>query len=87
MCGICGWLSLLGTLKILIDNVMKSFKEDGPSHNWEHSRREPVPYLLDIDINTLDNGGFQCCKIVLIRKVLEATWMDHCNGLPTPTKI
>ena len=23
-----------------IDNVMKSFKEDGPSYNWEHSRGE-----------------------------------------------
>ena len=22
-----------------------------------------------------------------IRKVLEATGMDHCNGLPTPTKV
>ena len=21
-----------------IDNVMKSFKEDGPSYNWEHSK-------------------------------------------------
>ena len=23
----------------------------------------------------------------LIRKVLEATGMEHCNGLPTPTKV
>ena len=23
----------------------------------------------------------------MIRKVLEATGMDHCNGLPTPTKF
>ena len=21
-----------------IDNVMKSFKDDGPSYNWEHSK-------------------------------------------------
>ena len=43
--------------------------------------------LLDIDIKTLDYGGFQSCKTGLIRKVLEATGMEHCNGLPTPTKV
>ena len=25
-----------------IDNVMKSFKEDGHSYNWEHSKGESV---------------------------------------------
>ena len=25
-----------------IDNVMKSFKKDGLSYNWEHSKRESV---------------------------------------------
>ena len=25
-----------------IDNVMKSFKEDVPSYNWEHSKGESV---------------------------------------------
>ena len=43
--------------------------------------------FLGIDIKTLDNGGFQFCQIGLIRKVLEATGMEHCNGLPTPTKV
>ena len=43
--------------------------------------------LLGIDIKTLDNGGFQFCQTGLIRKVLEATGMEHCNGLPTPTKV
>ena len=42
-----------------IDNVMKPFKEDGPSCNWEHPKGESVSELLGIDINTLDNGGFQ----------------------------
>ena len=43
--------------------------------------------FLGIDIKTLDNGGFQFCQTGLIRKFLEATGMDHSNGLPTPTKI
>ena len=42
---------------------------------------------LGIDIKTLDDGGFQFCKTGLIQKVLEATGMEHCNGLPTPTKV
>ena len=43
--------------------------------------------FLGIDIKTLDDGGFQFCQTGLIRKVLESTGMDHCNGLPTPTKV
>ena len=43
--------------------------------------------FLGIDINTLDDGGFKFCQTGLIRKVLEATGTDHCNGLPTPTKV
>ena len=70
-----------------IDNVMKSFKEDGPSYNWEHSKEESVSEFLGIDIKALYNGGFQFCQTGLIRKVLEATGMEDCNGLPTPTKV
>ena len=66
---------------------MKSFKEVGPSYNWEHSKGESVFEFLGIDIKTLDNGGFQFCQTGLIRKVLEATGLEHCNGLPTPTKV
>ena len=44
-----------------IKNVMKSFKEFGPSYNWEHSKGESVFEFLGIDIKTLDNGGFQFC--------------------------
>ena len=43
--------------------------------------------FLGIDIKTLDNGGFQVCQTGLICKVLEATGMEDCNGLPTPTKV
>ena len=43
--------------------------------------------FLGIDIKTLDNGGFQFCQTGLIRKVFEATGMEHYNGLPTPTKV
>ena len=66
---------------------MKSFKEDGPSYNWEHSKGESVSDLLGIDIKTLDNGGFQFFQTGLIRKVLEATGMEHSNGFPTPIKV
>ena len=70
-----------------IDNVMKSFKEYGPSYNWEHSKGKSVSELFGIDIQKLDDGGFQFCQTGLIRKVLESTGMEHCNGLPTPTKV
>ena len=42
-----------------IDNVMNSFKEDGTSYNWEHSKEESVYKFLGIDIKTLNNGGFK----------------------------
>ena len=66
---------------------MNSFKEDCPSYNWEHSKGESVSELLGIDIKTFDDGVFKFYQTVLIRKVLEATGMEHCNGLPTPTKV
>ena len=43
--------------------------------------------FLGIDINTLDDGGFQIFQTGLICKVLEATGMEHCNVLPTTTKV
>ena len=43
--------------------------------------------FLDIDINILDDGVFRFYKIGLIRIVLEATGLDHCNRFPTPTKV
>ena len=68
-----------------IDSVTKSFKEYVPSYNWEQSKVESVSELLGIDSNTLDYGGFQFFQTGLIHKVLEATGMENCNGLPTPT--
>ena len=44
-----------------IDNVMKSFKEDDPIYNWEHSKGESVYEFLGIYIKTFNNGGFQFC--------------------------
>ena len=70
-----------------IYNVMKYFKEDGPSYNWEHSKGESVSKFLVIDIKTFDNGESQFCQTGLISKVMEATGMEHCNGLPTTTKF
>ena len=69
-----------------IEKVMKSFKYDGTTYNWEYSKRESVPGLLGIDIRKLDNGGFEFHQTELIRKVLEATCMKNLNGFPTPTK-
>ena len=46
-----------------IANVMKSFWEDGPSYNWEHSKGESVPEFLGIDIKILDYGGFHFVKL------------------------
>ena len=40
-----------------IDNVMKSFKEDGTSYNWEHSNGESVSEFLGIYIKTLHDGS------------------------------
>ena len=49
-----------------IDNVMKSFKEDSPSYNWEHSKEKSVFEFLGIDIKTLDDSGYQFCETGLI---------------------
>ena len=70
-----------------IDNLTKSFKKDGISYNLVHSNGESVSEFLGIDIKTLDNGGFQFCQNLFIHKVLEATGMEHFNGLPAPTKV
>ena len=43
--------------------------------------------FLGIAIKIFDNSGFQFFQKGLIRKVLEATGMEDCNGLPTPTKV
>ena len=39
-----------------IDNIIKSFKEDGTSYNGENSKGESVSKFLGIDIKILDDG-------------------------------
>ena len=73
--------------KYEIDNVIKSFKEDVSSYIWEHSKGESVSEFLGIDIKKLDDAGLQFCQTRLIRKVLEATCMENCNGFLTPIKV
>ena len=46
-----------------IYNVMKSFKEDGTSYNWEHSKGEQVSEFFGIAIKTLYDGGFKFLKL------------------------
>ena len=70
-----------------IDNVINSFNEDGPIYNWEHSKGDSVYEFLCIDFKTLDYGVSKFLKTVFIRKLLEATGVDRCNGLSTPTKV
>ena len=43
--------------------------------------------FLGIDIKTLHDGVFQFFQTGLIRKLLEATGMEHCIGFPTPTNF
>ena len=54
-----------------IDNVMKSFKEDGPKYNWEHSKVESVSEFLGIDIKTFYYGGFQFFQTGVIPKSIK----------------
>ena len=43
--------------------------------------------FLGIDIKTLDDGLFHFFQTRLMHKVLEATGMEHFNGLPATTKV
>ena len=43
--------------------------------------------FLGIYIKTLDDGGFQFYQTGFICKSLEATGMEHCNGLEMPTTV
>ena len=43
--------------------------------------------FLVIYIKTLYDGEFQFYQSILVRKVLESTGMEHCNGFPTLTKV
>ena len=43
--------------------------------------------FLVIYTKIVDDGGSHFYQAVLIRKVLEATRMEHYNGLPIPIKV
>ena len=58
---------------------MNSFKEDLPCYNWEHSKGYSVFECLCIHIKTFDDGGLQFYQTGVIKEVLEATGMEHCN--------
>ena len=69
-----------------IDNVMKPFKEDGPSYNCEQSKRESVSDLLGIDIKTLDDGGFKFFKLDLSEKSWKPQGCSIVMGCGQPPK-
>ena len=46
-----------------IKDAMKSFKEDGPGYNWEHSKEESVSEFLGVDIKTLIMVDFNFVKL------------------------
>ena len=50
-----------------IDNVMKYFKEDGPSYNWEHSDGDSVSELLRIVIRLRHLVG----HIIMVMRLRE----------------
>ena len=62
-----------------IDNVMNSFKEDGPIYTWGHSEVESVSNILGIDLKTLYDSLSQFYQTGLIFKVLEAM-LRHLLG-------
>ena len=70
-----------------IDKVVSFSEKGGLSYNWENSKRETLYYSLGIYIKTLDDGRSQLNPNVLVKKVLEDTEMDYCNGFPTPTNV
>ena len=57
------------------------------SYSWDHSKEESVYDFLGIYTKIFDGGVLKFYQTVLIHKVLEATRVDHINGLPTPTNI
>ena len=62
-------------------------KEDGTRYNRENSKGKSVSDFLVIVIKKFDHWVCKFYQTVLIRKLLESTVMEHCNGLPTPPKV
>ena len=58
-----------------IDNVIKYFKGDIPSYNWEHPKGESASEFLVIDTKKLDYCLFHFYLTGLVCKVLVSTGM------------
>ena len=69
-----------------LDELLKSFKEDGDEYNWELKVEGSVSEYLGIEIHKTSEGGYQFLQKGLITKILEATKMVDCNAKSTPTK-
>ena len=69
-----------------IDELLKSFKEDGDEYNLELKVEGSVSEYLGIEIHKTSEGGYQFLQKGLITKILEATKMVDCNAKSTPTK-
>ena len=65
-----------------IDNSMNSFKEDGPSYNWEHSKGESVSDVFGIGIKTSDGSGFQFFRPDLSAKYWKPQGCSMKTGSP-----
>ena len=68
-----------------IDDLLKSFEDDGVKHNWEMKIGGSVEEYLGITITRTSDGGYKLTQEGLIKKVLEATGMQDCNPEDTPT--
>ena len=69
-----------------LDELLKSFKEDGDEYNWELKVEGSVSEYLGIEIHKTSEGGYQFLQNGLTIKILEATKMMDCNTKYTPTK-
>ena len=69
-----------------LDELLKSFKENGDEYNLELKVEGSVSEYLGIEIYKTSEGGYQFLQKGLIMKILEATRMMDCNAKSTPTK-
>ena len=71
-----------------LDDLLKTFVDDGDKYNWEMSIDGDVKEYLGIGINKRtkeEGGGYVLHQTGLINKILATTGMTDCNGKKTPT--
>ena len=80
-----------------IEDLIKSFKNDGDEYNWEHTIEGTLHSFLGIEISTVErttvdkHGNKKIMKHYkfsqkgLIEKILRTTGMMTCNKKGTPT--